>query len=48
VRFCLGGKAFYFALSWNANLAPNATTAFGFLGNGSGTNAVPTLTWTSP
>jgi mannan endo-1,4-beta-mannosidase len=30
----------------NGNLAPNASTAFGFLGTWSGTNSVPALTCT--
>jgi hypothetical protein len=35
-------------LDWNSTLAPNATAAFGFLANVTGTNAVPTVTCTSP
>ncbi len=35
-------------VSWNGGLAAGATTTFGFLGAWNGTNAVPTVTCTSP
>ncbi|WP_229811411.1 cellulose binding domain-containing protein, partial [Streptosporangium pseudovulgare] len=31
-------------ISWNGNLAPGATAAFGFTGTQNGTNAVPAVT----
>jgi endo-1,4-beta-xylanase len=34
-------------ISWNGNLAPGASTTFGFVGSHSGTNTAPTLTCTT-
>jgi hypothetical protein len=36
------------SLTYNGNLAPNTSAAFGFLANSTTTNAVPALTCTSP
>ncbi|MFC7479483.1 cellulose binding domain-containing protein [Luedemannella flava] len=35
-------------VSWNGNLSAGGTATFGFLGSWNGTNAVPTVTCTSP